>query len=94
MSFTEKQLMSQLAQTKYYGLNDLDINIIPTSGQVCVFKIPSGCTDLRIPEIYQKLNQEIYLIKIGDGQSILSALPWTNDLNVVLSNKTFILDCN
>jgi hypothetical protein len=94
MSFIENQLISQLAQTKHYVLNDLNTNIIPTSGQVCVFKIPSNCTDLRIPKIYQELNQEMYLIKIGNGQSTLSALPWINDLNIALSNKTFILDCN
>lgn len=94
MGFIENQLISQLAQTKHYVLNDLNTNTVPTSGQVCVFTIPKGCTDSRIPKIYQELNQEIYLIKIGNGQSILSALPWTNDLNVVLSNKTFVLDCN
>lgn len=94
MSFTEKQLVSQLAQTKYYDLDDLNISTIPTKGQVCVFKIPLGCSDSRVPKIYQGLSQEIYLIKVGNGQSALSLLPWTNDLNTVLSNKTFILDCN
>ena len=94
MAFKEGQLISQLAQTKYYNLSDLNTSTRPTSGQVCVFKIPKECSDSRVPKIYQGLAQETYLIKVGNGQDYLSALPWTNDLNAVLSNKTFILDCN
>ena len=94
MGFIGEELISQLAQTKYYNLSDLNTSTRPINGQVCVFKIPKGCTDSRVPEIYRELAQETYLIKVGNGQDYLSALPWVNDLNAVLSNKTFILDCN